>query len=102
MIYSLFLYKYQVQNTANAAPRHVYDTSAAPSAHRKRRAVARQQEYSRLRSRRKKKRKEKSAFSAALDARRRCEIGRWANAHCTRMIRVQSRRLANSAAKGAC
>ena len=55
MIYSLFLYKYQVQNTANAAPRCVYDTSAAPSTHR-------------------------------------------ANAHCTRMIRVQSRRLANSAA----
>ena len=26
MIYSLFLYKYQVQNTAAAAPRHVYDT----------------------------------------------------------------------------
>ena len=36
MIYSLFLYKYQVQNTANAAPRRVYDTIAAPSTHRKR------------------------------------------------------------------
>ena len=75
MTYSLFLYKYQVQNTANAAPRRIYDTSAAPSTHRKRPAAARQQEYSRLRSRR--KTKEKSAFSAALDARRRCEIGQW-------------------------
>ena len=28
MIYSLFLYRYQVQNTANAAPRRVYDTLA--------------------------------------------------------------------------
>ena len=52
-------------------------SSAAPSTHRKCRAAARQQEYSRLRSRRKKKRKEKSAFSAALDAQRHCEIGQW-------------------------
>ena len=29
------------------------------------------------RAKEKKKRKEKSAFSAALDARRRCEIGQW-------------------------
>ena len=35
MKYSLFLYKYEVQNTL--PPRHVYDTSAAPSTHRKRR-----------------------------------------------------------------
>ena len=55
MIYSLFLYKYQVQNTL--PPRRVYDTSNAPSTHRKRRAAARQQEYSRLRSRRKTKKK---------------------------------------------
>ena len=62
MIYSLFLYKYQVQNTAAAAPRHVYDTSATPSTHRKRRAAAGQQEYSRLRSRRKKKERKKRLF----------------------------------------
>ena len=63
MIYSLFLYKYQVQ------PRRVYDTSAAPSTHRrieKRRAAARQQEYSRLRSRRKKKEKKKAPFQRHL------------------------------------
>ena len=71
MKYILFLYEYQVQNTL--PPQRVYDTSAAPSTNRKRRAAARQQEYSRLRSRKKKK----SAFSAALDARRRCEIRQW-------------------------
>ena len=77
MKYSLLLYKYQVQNTANAAPRRVDDTSAAPSTHRKRHAAARQQEYSRLsEQKRKKKEKKKNAFSAALDARQRCEIGR--------------------------
>ena len=68
MIYSLFLYKYQVQENT-LPPRRVYDTSAAPSTYRKRRAAARQQEYSRLRSRRKTKEKKKSAFSAALGAR---------------------------------
>ena len=58
MIYSLFLYKYQVQNTLPL--QRIYDTSAAPSTHRKRRAAARQQEYSRLRRRRKKKEKKKA------------------------------------------
>ena len=66
MIYSLLLYKYQVQNTANAAPRRVYDTSAAPSTHRKCRAAARQQEYSRLRSGRKTKEKKKAPFRRHL------------------------------------
>ena len=37
---------YKVQNTL--PPRCVYDTSAAPSTHRKRCAAARQQEYSRI------------------------------------------------------
>ena len=59
-IYNLFLYKYQVQNTQ--PPQRVYDTSAAPSTHSKCRAAARQQEYSRLRSRRKKKEKKKVPF----------------------------------------
>ena len=64
MKYSLFLYKYEVQNTL--PPRRVYDTSAAPSTHRKRRAAARQQEYSRLRTRRKTKEKKKAPFRRHL------------------------------------
>ena len=43
-------------------PQRVYDTSAAPSTHRKRRAAARQQEYSRLRSGRKLKKRKKRLF----------------------------------------
>ena len=65
MTYSLLLYKYQVQNTL--APRRVCDTSA-PSTHRKRRTAARQQEYSRLRSRRKQKKRKKRLFGGTWRA----------------------------------
>ena len=66
MTYSLFLYKYQVQNTLPTQRRGSSMTQVPPLALiGSVRAATRQQEYSRLWSRSKTKEKERSAFSAA-------------------------------------
>ena len=77
MIYSLFLYKYQVQNTLLPQRRGASMTQVPPLAHIGSVTLRRVNRNIVVSGAEEKKRKEKSAFSAALDARRRCEIGQW-------------------------
>ena len=69
MIYSLLLYEYQAQNTLPSM------TQVPPLAHIGSVALRRVNRNIVVSGAEEKKKKEKSAFSAALDARRCCEIG---------------------------